>query len=49
MKYCPQGFTAGAAVSGVSLVILIAWAVISKRRNDKIKAFENAQGNASEE
>ena len=32
MKYVPQGFTAGAVISGVSIVILIAWAVISKKR-----------------
>lgn len=49
MKYCPQGFTAGAVITGVSLLILIAWAVISKKRNDKIKTFENSQGNVSEE
>lgn len=49
MKYCPQGFTAGAVITGVSLVILIAWAVISKKRNDKIKIQEIADGNVSEE
>lgn len=49
MKYCPQGFTAGAVITGVSLLILIAWAVISKKRNDKIKLQEIAGGNVSEE
>ncbi|MCH5190374.1 MAG: YfhO family protein, partial [Oscillospiraceae bacterium] len=33
MKYCPQGFVSGAAITGVSLLILIAWAVISKKRS----------------
>ncbi len=32
MKYVPQGFVPGAVISGVSIVILIAWAVISKKR-----------------
>lgn len=49
MKYCPQGFTAGAAVTGVSVVILIAWAVISKKRRSKINAAERTQKDVSEE
>lgn len=49
MKYCPQGFTAGAVITGVSLLILIAWAVISKKRNDKMAVSENANENVSEE
>jgi uncharacterized membrane protein YfhO len=35
MKYTPQGFTAGAVVTGVSIAILIAWAVISIKRCKK--------------
>lgn len=49
MKYCPQGFAVGAAITGVSLIILIAWAVISKKRNDKTAVSENANENVSEE
>lgn len=49
MKYCPQGFVTGAVISGVSLLILIAWAVISKKRSDKMVVSENANGNVSEE
>ena len=37
MKYVPAGFTAGAVISGVAVLILIAWAVISK------KAFKKAE------
>lgn len=40
MKYCPQGFTAGAVITGVSVLILIAWAVVSKKRNNKLSACE---------
>lgn len=49
MKYCPQGFRTGAAITGISIVILIAWAVISKKRNDRIKAAACSQANVSEE
>lgn len=49
MKYCPQGFTAGAVITGASLLILIAWAVISKKRSDKINAFDISQNNVNEE
>lgn len=42
MKYCPQGFVAGAVITGASIVILIAWAVISKKRNKKTAVSENA-------
>lgn len=37
MKYIPQGFTAGAVISGASLVILIAWAVITVKKQKKIE------------
>lgn len=32
MKYVPQGFKAGTVITCVSTVVLIAWAVISKKR-----------------
>lgn len=35
MKYCPVGFVPGAVITGVSIVILIAWAVISTKRFKK--------------
>lgn len=35
MKYCPVGFTAGAIITGVSVVILIAWAIIATKRSKK--------------
>lgn len=37
MKYIPQGFTAGAVISGASLVILIVWAVITVKKQKKIE------------
>ena len=35
MKYCPVGFVPGAVITGVSVVILIAWAVIATKRSKK--------------
>lgn len=35
MKYCPVGFVPGAIITSVSVVILIAWAVISTKRSKK--------------
>ncbi len=35
MKYTPVGFVAGAVITGVSVVILIAWAVIATKRCKK--------------
>lgn len=35
MKYVPQGFISGAVITGVSVLILIAWAVISTKRFKK--------------
>ncbi len=35
MKYTPVGFTAGAVITGVSVAILVAWAVISIKRSKK--------------
>ncbi len=32
MKYCPKGLVAGACITGVSVAILIAWAVISEKK-----------------
>lgn len=49
MKYCPQGFVAGAVITGISLVILVAWAVISKKRSDKVAVCDTIEENAKEE
>lgn len=49
MKYCPQGFVAGAVITGVSVAILIAWAVISKKRNDKLTVCDTIEENADKE
>ena len=38
MKYCPVGFMPGAVITGVSVVILIAWAVIATKRCKKEQA-----------
>lgn len=35
MKYVPQGFIPGAVITGVSVLILVAWAVISIKRLKK--------------
>ncbi|MBR5191478.1 MAG: YfhO family protein [Clostridia bacterium] len=35
MKYCPVGFVPGAAITGVSVAILVAWAVIATKRSKK--------------
>ena len=35
MKYCPVGFAAGAVITGVSVAILVAWAVIATKRSKK--------------
>lgn len=35
MKYCPVGFVPGAIITGVSVVILIAWAIIATKRFKK--------------
>lgn len=35
MKYTPVGFTAGAVITGVSVAILVAWAVIATKRSKK--------------
>lgn len=35
MKYCPVGFVPGAVITGVSVVILIAWAIIATKRFKK--------------
>lgn len=48
MKYFPQGFTAGAVITGVSVLILIVWAVISKKRNDKSAACEKSERGVAE-
>lgn len=48
MKYCPQGFVPGAIITGVSMLILIAWTVISKKRNDKIAACEKSERGVTE-
>ena len=35
MKYCPVGFVPGAVITGVSVAILIVWAVIATKRSKK--------------
>jgi hypothetical protein len=35
MKYCPVGFVPGAIITGVSVVILVAWAIIATKRFKK--------------
>ena len=35
MKYSPVGFTTGAIITGVSVAILIAWAIISTKRKNQ--------------
>ncbi len=49
MKYCPQGFAAGAVITGVSVAILIAWAIISKKRSDKLTVCDTIEENADKE
>ncbi len=39
MKYCPVGFVPGAAITGVSVAILIAWAVIAIKRSKKEEMY----------
>ncbi len=39
MKYCPVGFVAGAIITGVSVAILIAWAIISTKRSKKEQEY----------
>lgn len=49
MKYCPQGFILGVVITGVSVAILIAWAVISKKRNDKLSVCDTIEKNVDKE
>lgn len=35
MKYCPVGFVPGAIITGLSVVILVAWAIIATKRFKK--------------
>ncbi len=35
MKYCPVGFVPGAIITGVSVVILVVWAIIATKRCKK--------------
>lgn len=39
MKYCPVGFVPGAVITGVSVAILIAWAVIATKRYKKEQEY----------
>lgn len=39
MKYCPVGFTTGAVITGVSVAVLIAWAIISTKRYKKEQEY----------
>lgn len=47
MKYCPSGFVAGAVVTGVSAIILVAWIILSKKQTKKMLVEETE--NVSEE
>lgn len=49
MKYCPQGFVTGAVVTGVCIAIFIAWAVILKKRNNKLAVYDTIEENADKE
>lgn len=49
MKYCPQGFVTGAVITGISMLVLIAWAVILKKRNDKLTVCDTIEENADKE
>ena len=39
MKYCPVGFVPGAIITGVSVVILVAWAIIATKRFKKKEEY----------
>lgn len=39
MSYCPMGFVPGIIISGASLGLLIAWAVISTKRSKKVNSI----------
>lgn len=39
MKYCPVGLVPGAVITGISFVILIAWAIIATKRSKKEQEY----------
>ncbi len=45
MKYCPVGFMPGAIITGVSVVILIAWAIIATKRCKKEEEYATISSN----
>lgn len=49
MKYCPVGFVPGAIITGVSVLILIAWAVIATKRYKKEECAVTDETSVNEE
>ncbi len=49
MKYCPVGFVPGAIITGVSVLILIAWAVIATKRYKKEECALTDETSVNEE
>lgn len=49
MKYCPVGFVPGAIITGVSVLILIAWAVIATKRYKKEECSVTDETSVNEE
>lgn len=45
MKYCPVGFVPGAIITGVSVVILVAWAIIATKRFKKEEEYATISSN----
>ena len=42
MKYCPVGFVPGAIITGVSVVILVAWIVLATKKSKKELVAESS-------
>lgn len=45
MKYCPVGFVPGAIITGASVVILVAWAIIATKRFKKEEEYATISSN----
>lgn len=45
MKYCPVGFVLGAIITGASVVILVAWAIIATKRFKKEEEYATISSN----
>lgn len=45
MKYCPVGFVPGVIITGVSVVILVAWAIIATKRFKKEEEYATISSN----